>query len=342
MTNPTRRLRATIRTTMLGLAIATGSGCESTHVTPVTSAQFAPDEDERQIWNEAQVWDTALQQRGLVYYDSSLDTYLRSVADRLRPALHLGDANIRFHVLNDPFLNAFALPNGTVYLHSGLLSRMDNEAQLASVVGHELAHFSRRHALISQRADSNRRAVASTFIGILAVAAVAASGNANAARVFADLGDSVAQPLLDAQVNGYSRDLEREADELGFAALVAGGYDPREAPKVFQALQLDAKEAGIEEPYFFGSHPRLEERIASYDEALASWQPPANVEPRVETAVFNQAITKVRMQNVRADLALGRYQRARANAERQLAHDPGNAEAQLLVGEALRRGAPDR
>ena len=64
-----------------------------------------------------------------------------------------------------------------------------------------------------------------------------------------------------ASINGYGRDLERQADVGGMAKLVSAGYDPNEAPKVFELLKKDSKDRGSLETFFFGSHPRLQERI---------------------------------------------------------------------------------
>ena len=125
-------------------------------------------------------------------------------------------------------------------------------------------------------------------------------------------------------------------------AVADAGYDVTEAPKVFAALQMDAREDGVEEPYFFGNHPRLQERIDNYKAAIDAWHPPAGVAPRVDTEPLNRAVGALRLLDVRLDLAHARYQHAQLTARHQLQHDPNNAEAHFLLGEALRRGSASK
>lgn len=320
------------------LATAALPSCSTTNLSPITGTSFAPETDEQALWQRAADIDRSVQVAGFVFYNPDLDKYLQSVIDRLRAPLGVGDAPVHAYVLRNPFINAFAMPNGTIYLHTGLLARIDNEAQLATVLAHELAHFSRRHGLSSMRSAANRATASKVVVGIIAVLVAAAARDVQVARMVANLGESASEPLLQAQFNGYSRGLEREADRISFDALVAAGYDPREASKAFAHLDEEAAEAGVEEPYFFGSHPSIAERIANVQASLRDWSPPPDP-LRIETDMYRQQMADIALLNIELDLAIGRYRRAEAAAIRACDQQPGQARAHFLLGQCRRRTA---
>src|SRR2546425_2300005 len=130
-------------------------GCASRNVAPIGAdgQAFKPESDERALWAKAEKEEEALLKKAKVYDDPMLEEYLARIGDRLTPdeVRAAGGPGFKFGVLRDPTLNAFALPNGHVYVHTGLLSRLDNESQLAMIVGHEMTHVTHRHALSFQR-----------------------------------------------------------------------------------------------------------------------------------------------------------------------------------------------
>src|SRR2546428_11459898 len=204
-------------------------GCASRNVAPIGAdgKAFKPESDERALWAKAEKEEEALLKKTKVYDDPMLDEYLARIGDRLTPdqVRAAGGPGFKFGVISDPTLNAFAMPNGHIYVHTGLLSQLDNEAQLATILGHEITHVTNRHALKFQR-DAQTKQIAYT------VAAIAASiGIAAAAGSRAKTGDPVGAAVIGqaanailglglqlaavAAINGYGRDLEREADEQG-------------------------------------------------------------------------------------------------------------------------------
>lgn len=315
------------------MALAALAGCATTDPAAIERAGFQPEEDEQELWQSSAEIDGALREQGVLYDDAALQQYLDRVLARLAPAVA---ASTRVAVLRDPYLNAFALPNGSIYLHSGMLASLENEAQLATLLGHEVTHYTERHSLARQRLAANRTLAVQVVVGVLAVA-VAASGDANAVRAMLELGDRVTPSLVETQVNGYSRELELEADARGFALMTAAGYDPREAPKVFELLEADAIEAGGEEPFFYGSHPRLAERLESYRALLAAPRAAAPAADPLNQAAFAAAVAGLQLDAARADIAMGRAARARRTLDRHLAFKPDSAPAHFLVGEAYRR-----
>lgn len=312
-------------------------GCASTDLAAIRQPGFQPEADERELWSGSDKLDARLRDRGVLYEDAALQQYLHDVLARLAPALGGAAGPLHVAVLRDPYLNAFALPNGSLYVHSGLLASLDNEAQLATVLGHELAHYTDRHALARQRTAQNKATAMQVVFGVLAVA-VAASGDANAVRAMLDLGRQVTPALVETQVNGYARDQERAADTRGFELMTAAGYDPVEAVKVFALLQADATDGGIEEPFYFGSHPRLAERQASYEDLLRQHAAPGGAARRVGQPEFGAAVAALQIDNAKMDLQMGRANRARRTLERHLVVQPRHAEAIFLLGEAHRRG----
>jgi hypothetical protein len=137
---------------------------------------------------------------------------------------------LHVHLLNAQHINAFALPNGSVYVNAGLIARFQNEARLATVMAHEGAHFTHRYSL--QQAEQAKNA--SAFALVVAMLGVPL------------VGDLVAFSSM----FGYSQEHEHHADEIGYQWL-ATGYDPRESVRTFEQLLAEIRAtADIQEPFF--------------------------------------------------------------------------------------------
>ena len=254
------------------------SGCATTG--DVTAFKDASDtsklqESEGRLWHEARSYDATIERSGQIYEDRRATAYLQGVMDRLYPEFK---GKIHVHLYDSTQLNAFALPNGSIYFNIGLLARIGSEAQLAAVLGHEAAHFIEKHSFRQRVSAKNASAFAVSGIPFASLAAVSS-------------------------ISGFSRDLEREADMKGYARLVKAGYDPHEAHKAFEQLAKEVKALGIEEPYFFSSHPQLVERIDTFKE-LAAKQKSGG---RVGTEDYNQVVQPIRLEALRKDLGQDRY-----------------------------------
>src|SRR5258706_7363716 len=155
------------RALLVGLLLA---GCATTNLAPLTGAGTALEADEQRLWRRSEEEQRALDQSGLVYRNAELESYLDQVARRLQPADVFERIPFRVRVISNPRLNAFAFPNGVIYVHTGLLARLDNEAQLAVLLAHEMTHAIHRHAVREFRETKNKRAwlagVQSTLGGI--------------------------------------------------------------------------------------------------------------------------------------------------------------------------------
>ena len=144
---------------------------------------YRPAADERQLWSDAEREEEKLAKLGKSWDDPLLEEYLSSVAAKLVPeeARQAGAPAVRIVVLKDPTLNAFTMPNGKVYVHTGLLSRLQNESQLAMILGHEVTHVTNRHALKFNR-DPRNKQIFFTMAGIAAALGVAVAHVSRRAR----------------------------------------------------------------------------------------------------------------------------------------------------------------
>jgi predicted Zn-dependent protease len=268
-------------------------------------------EEERRLWDESEEFDRLLALGGLVDPDPEATAYLQRVLDGLFPEF---DGHLRVRIFVSPVLNAFCLPNGSIYVNRGLLARFDNEAQLAAVLAHEGGHFTHRHSARQQDLTKTLALVqlATALLGLPYPWA-------------RDL-------LLRSSMFGYGRSLETEADNVSHARLRRAGYDEREGIRVFEHLAAELKASDIKEPYFFSTHPRLAERVENF-KRLAGEAPPAG---RLEREAYLQRFAGLRLGIFEADLALHRPGSVLAALEegRRIGDYP--PQAHYYLGEAWR------
>jgi predicted Zn-dependent protease len=298
---------------LLSLFLATG---------PPSAAcgAVASDDDETRLWQLSEVEETALDSSGCLYRNTEIEAYLDVVVRKLLPPERLGAMPIRVNIIRNPRFNAFSFANGRIYIHSGMLAAMENEAQLAALLGHESSHVLGRHMLKELR-DAKSTTAFSATLGAL-------TGN-----VILPIGQLGAL----AAISGYSRELETEADTEGLRMMVAAGYDPGEAPKLFVILRNEVREEQVKEPYFFGSHPQLQERIDHYERLLHSVYAGKHG-GTTNAGPFLRTISPLLLDNADSKLKAGRFEAARKAIERYLAAMGDNARAYLLLGETYRQG----
>lgn len=145
-----------------------------------------------------------------------------------------------------------------------------------------------------------------------------------------------------ASTSGYSQELEKEADEQGLRTMVRAGYDPKQAPAVIELLKQDLDDRKIKEPFFFGTHPRLEERIGNFRRLLESnYAIQAKDEARtINAQEFLSRISQLLLDNANLDINLGHLKTARASVDRHRKLHPQTARAHFLLGEIHRRSGP--
>ena len=182
----------------------------------------------------------------LLFKDPELNAYLQEVTDRLFPDMK-GKLHVR--AIRDPNFNAFAVATGGVYFNTGTLLRLDDESQLASVLGHEGTHYTADHMYQS----------------------IHAAKSASVVTLFAELtaaGFGVPPDLVGlvgySSIMGFSRAYEREADRGGFDRMSQAGYDSRGGALAFERLDRELTARYVSQgPYFFASHPNVKERVAN-------------------------------------------------------------------------------
>lgn len=202
--------------------------------------------DEAGLWMVMDQAEEKLKTSGHLILDADLSAYLKDVTCRLVPE-YCDD--IRIYLVHAPYFNASMMPNGAMQIWTGMLLRVHNEAQLASIIGHEVGHYLRRHSLQQMR-DVVDKTNALVFVRLTAaLAGVPAAGD-------------VAALLTLGSIQAYSRDFEREADGYGVALMSRAGYDPREAATVWRHLLDESMTQDDRDnpPIFLSTHPASEER----------------------------------------------------------------------------------
>ena len=226
------------------------SGCS---VNPVTGEQELSWIDEQWELETGQKYYGLQQQAGGGPYliDPDLTLYVKSVGQRIIPHSRRSTLPYEFVVLNDSSPNAWALPGGKIAINRGLLLALNNEAELAAVLAHEIVHADARHSAQSQELGS-----------------IISLGQALASEILSNAGynhqttqQAIAYGGLYGQTR-YSRSRELEADLYGMRYMSAAGYDPRAAislQKTFVELSKDAKSDSFSQ--LFASHPPSQERV---------------------------------------------------------------------------------
>ena len=296
------------------------AGCATPRPIPATSPLTA-DEEEQMIWRRAQKELDAINDSGMLYQDVEIENYLNRIAAKLHANSISPGFSFQIKVIKDPSLNAFASPNGVIYIHTGILARMDNEAQLAVLLAHEIVHCTHRHSLRTLRSIKDRT-------------------QANNARVrelaqLLGITGSITSP------SGYTRELETEADRVGLDLAIKANYDPREILNLFELLKQEIELEGIEEPYFFGTHPNVRQRIENVNNWLSE-KYRGKITGIKNTDVFQSKISRLVLDNARLDLRQGRFFVAQRAVEKFLVIKQDDARAYFLLGEIFRqRGRQD-
>lgn len=284
-------------------------------------ARFArPDaaSDEGGLWAMMDREETRMRRSPFMMREHGLREYLQGIACKLAGE-HCAD--VRVYPVRTPFFNASMAPNGMMQVWSGLLLRVDNEAQLAAVIGHEVGHYLQRH-LVERLRDLKARAAFGMFVGMLGP--VGALG----------------QLGILASAFGFSRDQERDADSVGIALLKQAGYDPREASKVWNNLLAElavsqGEDAGKKSP-MLATHPPSAER----SETLARLAEGANGGFLGE-AEYAAKIAPFEFDLLEDELKRSQYGESLALLERRLERAPQRPELHYFRGEALRLRAKE-
>ncbi len=236
---------------LLFLALGSLTGCARNPVTGRSELALVEMSAAEEVQLGKTAFQHALQRGGGAYPDRQLQQYVAAVGRRLALQSHRPDLEFRFALINDSSPNAFALPGGYIAVTRGLLTGLSNEAELAAVLGHEIAHVTARHGVQGMQ----RNALLSTAVGLLGGMA----DSSGYGGLISQAG-GVAANLLDKR---YSREQESESDRLGIDYMVKAGYDPAGAIQLQEYFYREV-EQGADPRWLeglFRSHPFSAQRL---------------------------------------------------------------------------------
>jgi predicted Zn-dependent protease len=235
-----------------GLVAGPVASCARNPVTGKNELSLVSENQEIQMGQQAA--QEVAQTIGFVN-DPGLQAYVAGVGKRMAAKSERPDLPWEFHVVNDAAVNAFALPGGFIYVTRGLLGYMNSEAELATVLGHEIGHVTARHSV--QQISKAQLATLGLGLGSILSSDVAQ---------FAGLASQGLQVLF----LKYGRDAENQADQLGFRYALSQNYDVREMANVFHTLDRASQlgGGGGRLPEWLSTHPNPENRVKRTEERL--------------------------------------------------------------------------
>lgn len=210
------------------------------------------------------------------YDNQALNTYVQRVGQTMTAHTHRPHLTYHFAVLDIPVVNAFAVPGGYIYVTRGILALMNSEAELAVVLGHELGHVNARHSVVK--------------LSQLMLAQVGLGVAGAISETFAKL-SGVASVGIQLLFLKFSRDDEREADELGVQYSRQGGYNPGEMVSFFASLEkLGDLSGGQSLPGFLSTHPLTKERIQNTENMLLETDQQLKIDQNVYLAAVDNMV----------------------------------------------------
>ena len=305
------------RLLIVGLLVLGTYGCATNPVTGKSELKIVDISEQEEVALGAQAYTPAVQQQGGFYRDPDLEAYVQGVGMRLAKVSHRPNLQYRYRVLNSSVPNAFALPGGFIVINRGLLVRLSSEGEMAAVLGHETVHVTAKHSLAGYQ-----RAMASNVL--LQGISIVAGGGAGGMGVQALSG--VTASLIE---NGFSREQERESDEIGMDYMVKAGYDPKGMVNLQEYFYKEME--GGKDPMWvaglFRTHPFSKDRLDETRKRLAEKYPNTLNNPKyvMNEEVFLQRTAGVRkvqkaydvadqgdqlFQQKKYDEALAKYQEA--------------------------------
>jgi predicted Zn-dependent protease len=269
-----------LRAVLLACSAALLVGCGTPVQNPVTGRT------ERSVLTEADEIRVGAEQHRQVLADYGrldnprLQAYVDGIGQRLARSSQRPTLAWTFTVLDSPEVNAFALPGGYIYITRGIMAQVQSEAELASIIGHEIAHVTARHG--AQRATRQQQA----GLGVLAATVLGAVLESRGAGGLGQAASELSQNVAAGYIASYSREQELQADRLGAEYLAGNGYHPQNAVRVLQMLQAmerysadAARAAGRTAPQrndWLASHPSNEQRVRETETFVRSLPVPAS------------------------------------------------------------------
>ena len=260
--------RTAALTAALSLGAAPGLGAPR-----VPGARPAVATPEGGLWDLSDKAEVQARQSAELETSPELNAYVRGVVCKVAPE-YCGE--LRLYVLDRPYFNAAMAPNGYVEVWTGLLLRVDDEAELAFVLGHEASHFAQNHSLAAHEALKNRAnmgLILAAGIGAAGVAAAASAPSAQSANsILRSTGDVAEIAYIGTLLSifSFTREQEAEADQLGFKRAVAAGYRPSAGADLWRKVMAETSASDFDKVRkseaqlsIFADHPASATRLAA-------------------------------------------------------------------------------
>lgn len=292
--------------------------------------QVPETDEERRIWQVGIAHQDKVRGTDVLVNNAELERYLEGIVTRLLGSM-LKEIGLDVDVLvfKDPLVNAWVYPNGTVAIQTGMLAAMQNEAQLAAILGHEVAHFLNRHAFIQIKAKQ-KQSIIGKGLGVVATAALAAkTGQVNTGLM------SSGQLWTDLVTSGYSRKLESKADAQGLQLMIAAGYPPGEAIAGFETMR-QAEDDVVNLAMIWSSHPDIDARKKN----LAKQIKKAKVEGNVlglDGGFYSRAVAVATLSNSQLLVEQRKFDAAIESLTKLTQTLGDDARGHYLLGEAYRK-----
>ena len=297
-----------------------------------------PTEDEfleKRLLEEDALGYKSLVKDGVLYEDSDLKTYLQDVAQPFIDALGIGTRrNFIFEVLRNPMINAMAALGGYIYYYSGVFAWMENEAQLAFILAHEISHVYHRDSLYD---DLMRKWLASKT-KLADILFYQPMGFSN----YGEVTDSYLDHLYRMSTSGFNQEQEARADLFAVEQMTKLGYDPTQAVAFVEIVMAEKERYDPrhqkDEVYFYSNHPSNEERKKSLREWIQTHRDlilQSNA-TQLRAKRFLEKTYRMRREDIRLNLEYGRSLHARDRSMRLLRENPNDPTTYYYSGEAHR------
>jgi len=305
------------------IIIITLGGCATIDIAALTADdhQYGQTPDEQKLIDRAVRFNEDLTRKGLILQNGEVQRYIDRVGENLVPPKAADAVEFDFYVFRDPIVNAFALPDGSIYITVGLLTRMENEAQLAHVLSHEVAHVILRHGLKQHR--SHRAGMISSHIADLVL-----------------FGTSIAYIPYITSMASYSREQEEEADRMALDLMSSAGYNLASAYQLFAIIQ-EIKDTESVKGSIWGSHPSNAQRAEYTKRIVDSGAVAGNPEGRIGRGEYQHIKSELIIENIKLKLRVKQYELALDSIDAALKESPASPWLYYYRGEAYRRLGDD-
>ena len=300
------------------------SGCASSikqkDIVPLTNLtpQYSVSPEEKKIIQKADNLHAELLSKGLIYKEVESNKYINEIAEKISPVVN-SHIDIKFFIIKDSSVNAFALPNGNIYINLGLISRLDNEHELAFVIAHELAHVIERHGL-KKYVDRKNTIVGSHVADLLF------------------MGTGLVYYATMAELSSFSKKMEYEADSMALNYVSQSDYSSPLSIKAINKLKNELNKR--EEISFWGSHPDIEKRISRLEQETTQLDS-EHSESVIEVSDHDHVKNKVRNLVINLRLRNKQFLLAESFIDEELSTFPQNEWLLYYKAEVNRQKASD-